>query len=89
MNSSLKSPMREIVINTGPVMALVAATGSLNWLAEWYRGEASVIHTATGQCIDTVAIDEKVNVRGCSHLGAQASSSARRMRKPTESRSNL
>lgn len=29
--------MREIVINTGPVIALVAATGSLNWLAALYR----------------------------------------------------
>jgi predicted nucleic acid-binding protein len=114
MNSSLKSPMREIVINTGPVIALVAATGSLNWLAELYRcvsiphevmeeisaggaanpeteamqaatnvvrflepaesislallheldrGEASVIHTAIGQGIDTVAIDEKAGRR--------------------------
>ena len=29
--------MRENVINTGPVIALVAATGSLNWLAALYR----------------------------------------------------
>lgn len=29
--------MREIVINTGPVIALVAATGSLNWLSAMYR----------------------------------------------------
>lgn len=36
-NSTLKLPMREIVINTGPVIALVAATGSLDWLAELYR----------------------------------------------------
>lgn len=28
--------MREIVINTGPVIALGAATGSLSWLAELY-----------------------------------------------------
>jgi predicted nucleic acid-binding protein len=31
-----KSPMREIVINTGPIIALVAATGSLEWLAGIY-----------------------------------------------------
>lgn len=37
MNSPLKLPMREIVINTGPIIALVAATDSLNWLAELYR----------------------------------------------------
>lgn len=29
--------MRDIVINTGPVIALVAATGALNWLSEIYR----------------------------------------------------
>jgi predicted nucleic acid-binding protein len=29
--------MREIVINTGPIIALVAATGSLNWLSALYR----------------------------------------------------
>lgn len=29
--------MREIVINTGPIIALVAATGSLSWLAELYE----------------------------------------------------
>jgi len=29
--------MREIVINTGPVIARVAAAGSLNWLAALYR----------------------------------------------------
>lgn len=29
--------MREIVINTGPVIALVAATDSLNWLSELYH----------------------------------------------------
>lgn len=28
--------MREIVINTGPVIALVAATGTLEWLTEIY-----------------------------------------------------
>ena len=28
--------MREIVINTGPVIALVAATGTLDWLTEIY-----------------------------------------------------
>lgn len=28
--------MREIVINTGPVIALVAATGTLEWLSEIY-----------------------------------------------------
>lgn len=30
--------MREIVINTGPVIALVAATGTLSWLSELYGG---------------------------------------------------
>ena len=29
--------MREIVINTGPVIALVAATDSLDWLAKLYQ----------------------------------------------------
>lgn len=29
--------MREIVINTGPVIALVAATGSLHWMTSLYR----------------------------------------------------
>jgi len=29
--------MREIVINTGPIIALVAATGSLSWMAELYE----------------------------------------------------
>jgi len=29
--------MREIVMNTGPVIALVAATGSLDWLGQVYR----------------------------------------------------
>lgn len=29
--------MREIVINTGPIIALMAATGSLSWLAELYQ----------------------------------------------------
>lgn len=28
--------MRELVINTGPVIALVAATGTLKWLTEIY-----------------------------------------------------
>ena len=33
----MKSGTRELVINTGPVIALVAATDSLAWLAELYR----------------------------------------------------
>ena len=33
MNSLLKLPMRELVIKTGPIIALVAATGSLSWLS--------------------------------------------------------
>jgi predicted nucleic acid-binding protein len=33
----MKSPMREIVINTGPLIALVAATGSLEWLQALYQ----------------------------------------------------
>jgi predicted nucleic acid-binding protein len=37
MNSLMKSPMRELVINTGPVIALVAATGSLGWLPALYQ----------------------------------------------------
>lgn len=34
MNSLMKLPMRELVINTGSIIALVAATGSLSWLSE-------------------------------------------------------
>ena len=34
MNSPMKSPMREFVINTGPVIALVAATGSLEHVSQ-------------------------------------------------------
>ncbi len=37
MNSPMKLAMREMVINTGPVIALVAATGSLSWLSAIYR----------------------------------------------------
>lgn len=33
----MKSSTHEIVINTGPVIALVAATDSLGWLASLYR----------------------------------------------------
>lgn len=33
----MKSPMRDIVINTGPLIALVAATGRLDWLPGLYR----------------------------------------------------
>ena len=29
--------MRDIVINTGPIIALVTATGSLEWLPSLYR----------------------------------------------------
>jgi predicted nucleic acid-binding protein len=32
----MKSHMREIVFNTGPVIALVAATGGLSWLSDLY-----------------------------------------------------
>ena len=37
MNSLMKLPMREFVINTGPIIALVAATGSLKWLSALYQ----------------------------------------------------
>ena len=37
MSSPMKLPMRDIVVNTGPVIALVAATGSLCWLSGIYR----------------------------------------------------
>jgi hypothetical protein len=33
----MKSGTPELVINTGPVIALVAATGGLDWLAELYQ----------------------------------------------------
>lgn len=33
----MKFPMREIVINTGPLIALVAATGTIDWLPLLYR----------------------------------------------------
>ena len=33
----VKSTMRDIVINTGPIIALVAATQSLDWLPSLYR----------------------------------------------------
>jgi predicted nucleic acid-binding protein len=33
----MKSGTPELVINTGPVIALVAATGGLEWLAELYQ----------------------------------------------------
>lgn len=36
MSLTPRSTMREIVINTGPVIALVAATGNLSWLAKLY-----------------------------------------------------
>lgn len=37
MNLSMKSHTHDLVINTGPIIALVAATGSLGWLASLYR----------------------------------------------------
>jgi predicted nucleic acid-binding protein len=37
MNLQAKLPMRDIVINTGPIIALVTATGSLEWLPSLYR----------------------------------------------------
>ena len=36
-SSRMKSGTPELVINTGPVIALVAATGGLEWLAELYQ----------------------------------------------------
>ena len=36
-NFRAKLPMHDIVINTGPIIALVAATGSLEWLPSLYR----------------------------------------------------
>ena len=73
MNSVSKWPMPEIFITTGPVIALVAATGSLEWpirvsippnLAnELDLGEASVIQAAVQQGVGTVAIDEKAGRR--------------------------
>ncbi len=47
--------MREIVINTGPVIALVAATGSLEWLSRlyefvWIPREVKAEIAAGGSC---------------------------------------
>ncbi len=47
----------EIVINTGPLISIVAATGDLD------IGEASVIQLALNKNIQTVCIDEKVGRR--------------------------
>jgi len=37
MSLPMKLPMREIVINTGPVITLIAATISLDWLSKMYQ----------------------------------------------------
>ena len=36
MNLQAKPTMLDIVINTGPLIAMVAATGNLNWLPSLY-----------------------------------------------------
>ncbi len=60
--------MREIVINTGPVIALVAATGSLEWLSQlyecvWIPREVEAEIAAGGSCApELVAIQTACDV---------------------------
>ena len=60
--------MREMVINTGPVIALVAATGTLDWLTEiydviWVPYEVDTeIRAGGGAAPESVALRDATNV---------------------------
>jgi predicted nucleic acid-binding protein len=52
-NPILKMPDKSIVLNTGPILALIAATGSLNILSKLYKKVVVTLEVKNEICFDT------------------------------------
>lgn len=67
-NLRMKSSTLELVINTGPVIALVAATDSLAWLAKLYRDVWMPQAVYDELCASDSSTPEAALVDGAGHI---------------------